>query len=105
MTEVGIYQHHNSVMATTAGGLRLALPPCLRSPQPSIRAALGKQSQRFLTSIATTDNLATTARLIRKFIASNSKTVALDALSHLVSPNTTSFSRLSSLAFPVSIPK
>ncbi|KAJ0883569.1 putative Smr domain, tetratricopeptide-like helical domain superfamily, Smr domain superfamily [Helianthus annuus] len=101
MTEIGIFQQQNSVMATTAGGLRLALPPCLRFPQPSIRAALSKQSQRFLTSITTTDDLATTARLIRKFIASNSKTVALDALSHLVSPNTTSFSRLSPLAFPL----
>ncbi|KAJ0529776.1 putative tetratricopeptide-like helical domain superfamily [Helianthus annuus] len=101
MTEVGIFQQQNSVMATTASGLRLAPPPCLRFPQSSIRAALSKQSQRFLTSIATTDDLATTARLIRKFIASNSKTVALDALSHLLSPNTTSFSRLSPLAFPL----
>lgn len=99
-------------MATTAGGLQLSLPPSfhhrhiksLRTEQPmtaSIRAALSKQGHRFLTSIATTDDPATTARLIRKFVASSSKSVALDAISHLVSPSNTSFSRLSPLAFPL----
>ncbi|XP_024989019.1 pentatricopeptide repeat-containing protein At2g17033 isoform X2 [Cynara cardunculus var. scolymus] len=99
-------------MATTAGGLQLSLPPSfnhryktsLRIEQPispSICAALSKQGHRFLTSVATTDDPATTDRLIRKFVASSSKSVALDAISHLVSPNNTSFSRLSPLAFPL----
>ncbi|KAK9070854.1 hypothetical protein SSX86_009422 [Deinandra increscens subsp. villosa] len=102
-------------MATTAGGLlRLALPSYihhrhrdntpLRNVQPPICAALSKQGHRFLTSVATTDDdPATTSRLIRKFIASSSKSVALDAISHLVSPNNTSFSRLSPLAFALYI--
>ncbi|KAI3804048.1 hypothetical protein L1987_32216 [Smallanthus sonchifolius] len=94
-------------MSPTAGGLRLALPSyfyhrhntSLLIVQPSICAALSKQGQRFLTSVATTDDPATTARLIRKFIASSSKSVALDAISHLVSPDNTSFASLSPLAF------
>ncbi|XP_076956399.1 pentatricopeptide repeat-containing protein At2g17033-like [Bidens hawaiensis] len=90
------------------GGLRLSLPPYIHhrdntSIRPPIIASLSKQGQRFLTSVATTDDPATTARLIRRFVASNSKSVALDAISHLLSPNNnnTSFSRLSPLAFPL----
>ncbi|CAI9289351.1 unnamed protein product [Lactuca saligna] len=66
-----------------------------------ISAALSKQGHRFLTSVATTDDPETTARLIRKFVASSSKSVALDAISHLVALINTSFSRLSPIAFPL----
>ncbi|KAI3765676.1 hypothetical protein L2E82_15718 [Cichorium intybus] len=99
-------------MTTTAGGLGLALQPFFhhrhmttlrieQSMQLPICAALSKQGHRFLTSVATTDDPATTARLIRKFVASSSKSVALDAISHLVSPNNATFARLSPLAFPL----
>lgn len=65
--------------------------------------ALSKQGQRFFTSLATsaTGDPLVTDRLIRKFIASSSKSVALNALSHLLTPNS-SHPHLSSLAFPVS---
>lgn len=107
------YHLPNSVMAMTGGGVELVHPPCFHhrskttswTEQPTrlpICAALSKQGHRFLTSVATTDDPATTARLIRKFVASSSKSVALDAISHLVTPVNTSFSRLSPLAFPVS---
>ncbi|KAL8234378.1 hypothetical protein R6Q59_020478 [Mikania micrantha] len=96
------FELQNCVMTTTAGGLRLALPSYFHHRHntclPPICAALSKQGQRFLTSVATTDDPATTARLIRKFVVSSSKSVALDAISHLVSPNNTSFYRL---AFPL----
>ena len=89
-------------MVTT---LRLSLSDYNRHKQASICLALSKQGERFLTSVATRndDNPAITAKLIRKFIASSSKSVALDAISHLVSPNNNAFSRLSPLAFPVSL--
>lgn len=63
--------------------------------------ALSKQGQRFFTSLATsvTGDPLVTDRLIRKFIASSSKSVALNALSHLLTPNS-SHPHLSSLAFP-----
>ncbi|KAJ9560647.1 hypothetical protein OSB04_005807 [Centaurea solstitialis] len=87
---------------TTAGGLQLSLPPPSFRHR-SIRAALSKQGHRFLTSIATAgaDDPATADRLIRRFVASSSRSVALDAISHLISPSNTSssFSRLSPLAF------
>ncbi|CAH1423441.1 unnamed protein product [Lactuca virosa] len=99
-------------MAMTGGGVKLVHPPCFHhrrkttswTEQPTrlpICAALSKQGDRFLTSVATTDDPAITARLIRKFVASSSKSVALDAISHLVAPTNTSFSRLSPLAFPL----
>ncbi|XP_037495802.1 pentatricopeptide repeat-containing protein At2g17033 [Jatropha curcas] len=66
-------------------------------------AALSKQGQRFLSSLATAtaarDNSATNS-LIKKFVAASPKSIALDALSHLLSPNS-SYSHLSSLAFPL----
>lgn len=63
--------------------------------------ALSKQGHRFFTSLATsaTGDALVTDRLIRKFIASSSKSVALNALSHLLTPNS-SHPHLSSLAFP-----
>lgn len=64
--------------------------------------ALSKQGHRFFTSLSTTsatnDPLATN-RLIRKFIASSSKSIALNALTHLLKPNS-SHPHLSSLALP-----
>ncbi|KAK1419359.1 hypothetical protein QVD17_28525 [Tagetes erecta] len=78
-------------MTMAAIGLRVAYFD--NTPIP-IRAALSKQGHKFLTSVATTDDPSITAKLIRKFVASSSKSVALDAISHLISPNNTSFSRL-----------
>ncbi|KAK3006541.1 hypothetical protein RJ639_017696, partial [Escallonia herrerae] len=65
------------------------------------QCALSKQGHRFLTSLATTSAAAdpcATSRLLRKFVASSSKSVALTVLSHLLSPTT---SHLSSLALPL----
>lgn len=76
---------------------RLTLVQCLT-------ARLTKQGQRFLSSLAlavTRDSKAA-SRLISKFVASSPQFIALNALSHLLSPDTT-HPRLSSLAFPVSL--
>ncbi|WCJ39935.1 pentatricopeptide (PPR) repeat-containing protein [Euphorbia peplus] len=61
--------------------------------------ALSKQGQRFLSSLATAD-ISSGNRLIKKFVASSPKSIALDALSHLLSPPL-SQSNLSRLAFPL----
>ena len=83
--------------------------PCnhRREPPPTftIRCALSKQAHRFLTSLATTavtDDPSVSTRQIRKFVHSSSKSIALNALSHLLCPDT-SHPHLSSLAFPVSL--
>ncbi|XP_057494830.1 pentatricopeptide repeat-containing protein At2g17033 [Actinidia eriantha] len=81
--------------------------PCnhRREPPPTftIRCALSKQAHRFLTSLATTavtDDPSVSTRQIRKFVHSSSKSIALNALSHLLCPDT-SHPHLSSLAFPL----
>ncbi|EEF41095.1 pentatricopeptide repeat-containing protein, putative [Ricinus communis] len=64
-------------------------------------AALSKQGQRFLSSLAiatTKGDTVATNRLIKKFVAASPKSIALDALSHLLNPHS-SHSHLSSLAF------
>ncbi|KAF7127922.1 hypothetical protein RHSIM_Rhsim11G0078500 [Rhododendron simsii] len=81
--------------------LQLPGPP----PNPMVRArcALSKQAHRFLTSLsnnAATDDPSVSNRLIRKFVQSSSKSISLNALSHLLSPQT-SHPHLFSLAFPL----
>lgn len=63
-----------------------------------IQCALSKQGQLFLSSVARDPSASN--RLICKFIASSSKSIALNALSHLLSPTTT-HPHLSSLALPL----
>lgn len=69
------------------------------------QCSLSKQGHRFLSTLTATDSddLSATRRLLRKFVASNSKHVALSTLSHLLSP-TTSHHRLCFLALPVRRP-
>lgn len=72
-------------------------------PRPGPRCSLSKQGHRFLSTLISTnsDDLSATRRLLRKFVTSSSKHVALSTLSHLLSPTTTSHHRLCSLALPV----
>ncbi|PIA35560.1 hypothetical protein AQUCO_03500132v1 [Aquilegia coerulea] len=75
------HQHHHS---------RRLLPPA---------CALSKHTQRLLTSLDSTSGDTTAShRLIRKFIASSSKSIALNTLSHLLTSNV---HRYSSLALPM----
>ncbi|KAG4209534.1 hypothetical protein ERO13_A03G206400v2 [Gossypium hirsutum] len=81
---------------------------CLRPTPPLIKCESGgvpltKQAHRFfssLTSTAAVDDLATANRLIKKFVASSPKSIALNALSHLLSPRN-SHPHLSAIAFPL----
>ncbi|KAK6946476.1 Pentatricopeptide repeat [Dillenia turbinata] len=68
----------------------------------SVKCALTKQSERFLSSLsaAAADDFSAANRLIRKFVNSSSKAIALDALSNLLSPNT-NYPNLTSLALPI----
>ncbi|KAJ8767041.1 hypothetical protein K2173_012552 [Erythroxylum novogranatense] len=66
----------------------------------SVCVGLSKQGERFLSSVATSTTNENVNRLIRKFVGSSPKPVALDALSHLLSPHTT-HPHLSSIAFPL----
>ncbi|XP_016468300.1 pentatricopeptide repeat-containing protein At2g17033 [Nicotiana tabacum] len=72
------------------------------SQSGSPRCSLSKQGHRFISTLIATDSddISATHRLLRKFVASSSKHVALSTLSHLLSP-TTSHLRLSSLALPL----
>ncbi|KAJ6985833.1 hypothetical protein NC653_023691 [Populus alba x Populus x berolinensis] len=67
-------------------------------------AAISKQAQRFfsavLPTVATRDTSATN-RLIKKFVASSPKSIALDALSHLLSPDSTHHPLLYLLTLPL----
>lgn len=65
-------------------------------------ASLSKQGQRLLRSLAVTRDSKTANRLISKFVASSPQFIALNALSHLLSPHPTHPHHLSSLALPVS---
>ncbi|XP_055808288.1 pentatricopeptide repeat-containing protein At2g17033 [Solanum dulcamara] len=80
---------------------RLSLWNC--HPRPGPRCSLSKQGDRFLSTLIATnsDDLSATRRLLRKFVGSSSKHVALSTLSHLLSPTTTSHHRLCSLALPL----
>ncbi|KAK4477251.1 hypothetical protein RD792_016465 [Penstemon davidsonii] len=67
---------------------------------PPFICTLTKQGHRFLSSLATKEEPLAANGLLRKFIASSSKHVALTTLTHLLSPST-SHPRLSSVAFPL----
>uniref|UniRef100_A0A5B6YLB4 Smr domain-containing protein n=1 Tax=Davidia involucrata TaxID=16924 RepID=A0A5B6YLB4_DAVIN len=93
------------------GSLQVSLPLSwnhhhLRHPQPPMfttRCALSKQGHRFLSSLAATtaaNDPSATNRIIRKFIQNSSKSVALDTLCHLISPDST-HPHLSSIALPL----
>ncbi|KAA3482255.1 pentatricopeptide repeat-containing protein [Gossypium australe] len=81
---------------------------CLRPTPPLIKCESGgvpltKQAHRFfssLTSTAAVDDPAIANRLIKKFVASSPKSIALNALSHLLSPRN-SHPHLSAIAFPM----
>ncbi|MFQ6630340.1 hypothetical protein Gotur_006767 [Gossypium turneri] len=81
---------------------------CLRPTPPLIKCESGgvpltKQAHRFfssLTSTAAVDDPATANRLVKKFVASSPKSIALNALSHLLSPRN-SHPHLSAIAFPL----
>ncbi|KAJ0011285.1 hypothetical protein Pint_34215 [Pistacia integerrima] len=64
-------------------------------------ASLSKQGQRFLRSLVVTRDSKTANRLISKFVASSPQFIALNALSHLLSPHSTHPHHLSSLALPL----
>ncbi|XP_049401343.1 pentatricopeptide repeat-containing protein At2g17033 [Solanum stenotomum] len=74
-----------------------------RRPRPDPWCSLSKQGHRFLSTLIATDSddISATRHLLRKFVGSSSKHVALSTLSHLVSPTTTSHYRLCSLALPL----
>ncbi|XWS67695.1 hypothetical protein CRYUN_Cryun04dG0027900 [Craigia yunnanensis] len=80
----------------------------LRSTPARIKCESGgvpltKQGHRFLSSLAAAAGVSdpTTAnRLIKKFVASSPKSIALNALSHLLSPRN-SHPHLSAVAFPL----
>ncbi|XVE93917.1 hypothetical protein REPUB_Repub01dG0235500 [Reevesia pubescens] len=96
------------------GSLTVTIPQpwnhhhCLRPTPPRIKCESGgvpltKQGHGFLSSLAATTGISdpTTAnRLIKKFVASSPKSIALNALSHLLSPRN-SHPHLSALAFPL----
>ncbi|KAK6240709.1 hypothetical protein QQP08_008224 [Theobroma cacao] len=95
------------------GSLTPTIPPPwnhrhLRPTRPSIKCESGgvpltKQGHRFFSSLAATADVndpATANRLIKKFVASSPKSIALNALSHLLSPRN-SHPHLSALAFPL----
>ncbi|XP_022898676.1 pentatricopeptide repeat-containing protein At2g17033 [Olea europaea var. sylvestris] len=67
---------------------------------PPVFCELTKQGHRLISSIATAQDPSASIGLLRKFVASSSKHVALNTLSHLLSPSTY-HPRLSSLAFPL----
>ncbi|KAI3446299.1 hypothetical protein Pfo_002964 [Paulownia fortunei] len=83
-------------------GLQLSAPPISAGfrQYPPLVCGLTKQGQRFLSSLATSEEPSAAIGLLRKFVASSSKHVALTTLSHLLSPSI-SHPRLSSLAFPL----
>lgn len=64
--------------------------------------ALTKQGQRFLTSLATCNDDSAIHGSLRKFVKSSSKHVALNTLSHLLSPTAAHPPHLPSLVLPVS---
>ncbi|PQQ02563.1 pentatricopeptide repeat-containing protein [Prunus yedoensis var. nudiflora] len=82
----------------------MALPWNPQPPLPplasSIQCAVTKQGQRFLTKLAANARDAkVTNKLIAKFLTSSTKSIALNTLSYLLSPDTT-LPHLSSLALP-----
>ncbi|XP_060176237.1 pentatricopeptide repeat-containing protein At2g17033 isoform X1 [Lycium barbarum] len=100
-----LYHAINS-STTMIGSILLPAPAPLlshRHPRrPGPPWSVSKQGQRFISTVIATDSedISATHRLLRKFVASSSKHVALSTLSHLLSPNTLNH-RLSSLALPL----
>ncbi|KAK8626704.1 hypothetical protein V6N13_134337 [Hibiscus sabdariffa] len=95
------------------GSLTVTIPPPwnhhrLRPTPPLIKCESGglpltKQGHRFLSSLASTaavEDPTTANRLIKKFVASSPKSIALNALSHLLSPRNY-HPHLAALAFPL----
>ncbi|KAL8556533.1 hypothetical protein ACS0TY_004110 [Phlomoides rotata] len=84
--------------------LQLSAPPTsagFRHHLPFVcNCKLTKQGERFLSSVVTAEEPSAAVGLLRKFVASSPKHVAISTLSHLLSPST-SHPRLSSLAFPM----
>ncbi|KZV58405.1 pentatricopeptide repeat-containing protein-like [Dorcoceras hygrometricum] len=72
---------------------------CLFQP---VTCKLTKQGEHFLSALATAEDPTASVGLLRKFVASSSKHVALETLSHLLSPSTSRpHRRLRNLAFPL----
>lgn len=101
------------IVVGLGGSLKLPLPlqynrqqlPKKLTSSP-LKCVLTKQAHRFLSTLTTTvgdpsASASATHKLIQKFVASSPKSVSLNALSHLLSPNT-SHHHLSALALPVS---
>lgn len=87
-------------------GNRHQLPPPPKIIAPlSTKCTLTKQAHRFLSTLTSTASRDSSSsaidKLIRKFVESSPKSVALRVLSHLLSPRI-SQPHLSSLALPVS---
>ncbi|KAK4401355.1 Pentatricopeptide repeat-containing protein [Sesamum angolense] len=77
-------------------------PPTAFRHYPPLVCGLTRQGHRFLSSLLTTQDPSAALGLLRKFVSSSSKHVALTTLSHLLSPSpSNSNPRLSSLAFPL----
>ncbi|XP_073026059.1 pentatricopeptide repeat-containing protein At2g17033-like [Primulina eburnea] len=70
---------------------------CLLQP---VACKLTKQGEHLLTALVIAEDPTASTGLLRKFVASSSKHVALNTLSHLLSPST-SHPRLRKLAFPL----
>ncbi|XP_019150718.1 PREDICTED: pentatricopeptide repeat-containing protein At2g17033 isoform X2 [Ipomoea nil] len=82
-------------------GVGIARPPPAQL-KLQICCALSKQGDRFLRSLVVTSPNHDLHRLLRKFVSSSSKNVAITTLSHLLSPTTTAtHPRLSSFALPL----
>ncbi|KAF5745780.1 pentatricopeptide repeat-containing protein [Tripterygium wilfordii] len=100
-----MYQHvciYSQTATISLSWSRSSLPPPSRLVKSTIRCvALTKQGERFLNTIAAKDTDSSLAdRLIGKFVAASSKSVALNALSYLLSSQDGN-SRFSSLALPL----
>nr|GMC88154.1 pentatricopeptide repeat-containing protein At2g17033 [Ipomoea batatas] len=83
-------------------GVGIARPPPPSQLKLQICCALSKQGDRFLRSLVVTSPNHNLHSLLRKFVSSSSKNVAITTLSHLLSPTTTAtHPRLSSFALPL----
>ncbi|KAI0499451.1 hypothetical protein KFK09_020354 [Dendrobium nobile] len=61
------------------------LPSQFRFPRSSLPSSASKRSHRLLTSLSTASDSSAAIRLVRKFVASSSKSTSLQALSFLIS--------------------
>ncbi|KAH7518355.1 hypothetical protein FEM48_Zijuj09G0163000 [Ziziphus jujuba var. spinosa] len=98
------------MICSSCGRRQLSLPLPLLRPSwiallppssSSIKCALSKQGLRFISTLSVNaGDPSASAKLIGKFVGSSSKSIALNALSHLLSPDTT-HPHLTSLALPL----